>query len=69
MLSKNMSNKKCGPKLVIFNAKRIEKLSDDFCLRKLTLFDTSPLHQFLGMLIFWQKTFQFSTPASKLDNL
>ena len=30
MLSKNINNKKCAPKLVFFNEKEIEKDSDDF---------------------------------------
>ena len=30
MLSKNVNNKKCAPKLVFFNEKKIEKDSDDF---------------------------------------
>ena len=30
ILSKNVSNKKCAPKLVFFNEKKIEKDSDDF---------------------------------------
>ena len=56
MLSKNLNNKKCAPKLIFFNEKKIEKDSDDFWYRKLTLkvrrlddfalFDTSPLTQF-----------------------
>ena len=56
MLSKNANNKKCAPKLIFFNEKKIEKDSDDFWYRKLTfkvkrlgdfaLFDTSPLTQF-----------------------
>ena len=56
MLSKNVNNKKCAPKLIFFNEKKIEKDSDNFWYRKLTLkvgrlgdfalFDTSPLVQF-----------------------
>ena len=56
MLSKNVNNKKCAPKLIFFNEKKIEKDSDNFWHRKLTLkvkrlgdfalFDTSPLVQF-----------------------
>ena len=56
MLSKNVNNKKCAPKLIFFNEKKIEKDSDNFWYRKLTLkvkrlgdfalFDTSPLTQF-----------------------
>ena len=57
MLSKNANNKKCAPKLIFFNEKKkIEKDSDNFWYRKLTLkvgrlgdfalFDTSPLVQF-----------------------
>ena len=30
ILSKNVSNKKCAPKLVFFNEKKIKKDSDDF---------------------------------------
>ena len=30
ILSKNVNNKKCAPKLVFFNGKKIEKASDDF---------------------------------------
>ena len=56
MLSKNVNNKKCAPKLIFFNEKKIEKDSDNFWYRKLTLkvgrlgdfalFDTFPLVQF-----------------------
>ena len=56
MFSKNDNNKKCAPKLIFFNEKKIEKDSDNFWHRKLTLkvtfwshfdtFDTSPLTQF-----------------------
>ena len=56
MLSKNVNNKKRAPKLIFFNEKKIEKDSDNFWYRKLTLkvkrlgdfalFDTSPLTQF-----------------------
>ena len=56
MPSKNVINKKCAPKLIFFNEKKIEKDSDNFWYRKLTLkvgrlgdfdlFDTSPLVQF-----------------------
>ena len=56
MLSKNVNNKRCAPKLIFFNEKKIEKDSDNFWYRKLTLkvkrfgdfalFDTSPLTQF-----------------------
>ena len=35
LLSKNVNNKKCAPKLVFINEKKIEK--DDFLHRKLTL--------------------------------
>ena len=37
MLSKSVNNKKCAPKLVFFNEKKIEKDSDDFWHRKFTL--------------------------------
>ena len=37
MLSKNVNNKKCAPKLIFFNEKKNEKDWDDFCRRKLTL--------------------------------
>ena len=56
MLSKNVNNKKCAPKLIFFNEKKIEKDSDNLWYRKLNLkvkrlgdfalFDTSPLTQF-----------------------
>ena len=52
-LSKNVNNKKCAPKLIFFNKSKIEKDSDNFWHRKLTLkvkfwhfFDISPLTQF-----------------------
>ena len=70
-LSKNVNNKKCAPKLIFFNEKKIEKDSDNFWHRKLTLkvkrlgdfalFDTSPLTQFwkfnnfLWVCWFWGK--------------
>ena len=37
ILSKQINNKKCAPKLVFFNQKKIAKDSDDFWPRKLTL--------------------------------
>ena len=37
MLSKNVNNKKCAPKLIFFNEKKIEKDLDNFWHRKLTL--------------------------------
>ena len=37
MLSRNFNNEKCPPKLVFFNEKKVEKDSDDFWPRKLTL--------------------------------
>ena len=37
MLSKNANNKKCAPKLIFFNEKKIEKDWDDFRNKKLTL--------------------------------
>ena len=37
MLSKNVNNKKCAPKLIFFNEKKIEKDSDNFIHRELTL--------------------------------
>jgi hypothetical protein len=56
MVSKNVNNKKCAPKLIFFNEKKIEKDSDNFWHRKLTLkvkrlgdialFDAYPLTQF-----------------------
>ena len=62
MLSKNVNKKKCAPKLIFFNEKKIEKDSDNFWHRKLTLkvkfwhfltlFDTSPLTQFSKFNIF-----------------
>ena len=36
MSSKNINNKKCAPKLVFFNEKKIEEDFDDFWRRKLT---------------------------------
>ena len=36
ILSKNVNNKKCAPKLVFFNEKKIEKDYDDFWHWKLT---------------------------------
>ena len=55
MLSKNANVKKRAPKLIFFNEKKIEKDSDDFWYRKLTLkverlgdfalFETSPKPQ------------------------
>ena len=44
--------KKWAPKLIFFNEKKIEKDSDDFCIKIdiesqiFALFDTSPLTQF-----------------------
>ena len=56
-LSKNINNKICAPKLIFFSEKKIEKDSDNFWYRKLTLkvkrlgdfalFDTSSLTKFL----------------------
>ena len=56
MLTKNVNNKKCAPKLIFFNEKKNEKDSDNFWYKKLTLkvkrlgdfalFDTSLLSQF-----------------------
>jgi hypothetical protein len=37
MLSENVNNKKCAPKLVFFNENKIEKDTDDFSHRKLIL--------------------------------
>ena len=37
MYIKNVNNKKCAPKLVFFNEKKIKKDSDDFLHRKFTL--------------------------------
>ena len=37
MLSKNVNNKRCAPKLIFFNEKKIEKDLDNFWRRKLTL--------------------------------
>ena len=37
ILSKNVNNKKFAPKLVFFYKKKVEKDSDDFWHRKLTL--------------------------------
>ena len=46
MLSKNVNNKKCAPKLIFFNEKKIEKDSEiflkiDFKNQILALFDAS----------------------------
>ena len=56
LLSKNITNKKCAPKLILFNEKKIWKNSNNFWHRKFTLkvkrlgdfalFDSSPLTQF-----------------------
>ena len=78
MLSKNVNNKKCAPKLIFFNEKKIEKDSDNFWYRKLTLkvkrlgdfalFDTSPLTQFsefnnfLWVCWFWGKNLSNFVP-------
>ena len=47
-ISKNVKNKKCTPKLIFFNEKKIEKDSDDFDFQSqiLALFDTFSQHQF-----------------------
>ena len=37
MLSKNVNNKKCAPKVIFFNEKKIEKDSDEFRHRKFML--------------------------------
>ena len=37
ILSKNVNNNKCAPELIFFNEKKIQKDSDDFWHRKLTL--------------------------------
>ena len=37
MLSKNVNNKKCAPKLIFFNEKKKEKDCNDFLHQKLTL--------------------------------
>ena len=37
MLSKNVNNKKCAPKLIFFNEQEIEKDLNNFLRRKLTL--------------------------------
>ena len=49
MLSKSVNNKKCAPKLVFYNEKKIEKDSDDFRHRKFTL-----KVQFLHFATSWQ---------------
>ena len=52
MLSKNVNNKKCAPKLIFFNEKKMRNIpmifdiKNDFESQILALFDTSPLHQF-----------------------
>ena len=70
MLSKNVK-KKCAPKLVFFNEKKIEKDSDDFWRRKLTFkvfwhfltpphYTNSQMKWFsLAIMIFSQKSFNF----------
>ena len=79
MLSKNVNNKKCAPKLIFFNEKKIEKDSDNFWCTKLTLkvgrlgdfahFDTSPLVQlskfknFLWLCWFLGKTLSNFIPS------
>jgi hypothetical protein len=66
MLSKNVNNKKCAPKFVFFNGKKIRKIRMifDFERQISTLFDTSPLQQFSKFndviwlqFIFSQKNF------------
>ena len=44
---KNVKNKKCAPKLVVFNEKKLRKIFDkaDFISQILAFLDPSPLHQ------------------------
>ena len=78
ILSKNVSDKKCAPKLLFFNEDKVEKVSDNFWHRKLTYkvkfwsncgtFDTSPLTQvskfnnFLWVCWFLGKNFLILYP-------
>jgi hypothetical protein len=47
ILSKNVNNKKCAPKLVFFNEKKLKKIQMIFDIESqiLALFDSSPLIQ------------------------
>jgi hypothetical protein len=79
MLSKKVNNKKCAPRFIFFNEKKIRKIKMIFDVENwlwiskiLALFDTSPLHQFAKFndflwleLIFSQKPFWFSIPLLK----
>ena len=70
MLSKIVNNKKCAPKLILFNEKKIEKDSDDFDIEnwlwksnfgtfwQLAINPKLKIQPFpLGMLILSQKSF------------
>ena len=52
MVSKDVKNKKCAPKLVFFNEKILSKIpmifdiESEFISQILAFLDTSPLHQF-----------------------
>ena len=58
MLSKNINNKKCSPKLIFFNGKKMRKILMIFDIENwlwksnFGSFDTSPLHQFSKFNIF-----------------
>ena len=72
MLSKNFNNKKCAPKLVLFNEKN-EKDYDDFWPRELTLKiklqEFSKLNNFLWVNWFLGKNISNFVPfAWKLNN-
>ena len=74
MLSKNVNNKKCDPKLILFNEKKLRKIPMIFDIEN-WLFDTSPLHQFSKFNNFiWVCWFlgknlsNFVPPVWKLDN-
>ena len=56
MLSKNANNKKFAPKLIFFNEKKIEKDSDNFCHRKLTLKVRFCHFLKIWHYVCWQKT-------------
>ena len=66
MLSKNVIYKRCAPKFVFFNEKKIRKIPVIFDMEKSNFgtfwhLSTTPIHKIqyfpLGMVIFSQKTF------------
>ena len=82
MLSKNVNNRKCAPKLILFNWKKMRKIPMIFDIeinfesQILAFFDTSPLHLFSKFNnILWVCWFlgknisNFVHPAWKLVNL